>query len=77
VLRLWQNALEIGLDIEARLIALDVLAGLAGHLSSRGDGGRERAVELLTFVQHHPASDHDTKERAWLLRESCDQSRKS
>ena len=50
------TAMEAGLSPEA----LDALAGLAALLY---EADRERALELLALVQHHPASTHQTKER--------------
>jgi hypothetical protein len=61
-----QEALLIGMDIQARPTILDILPDLATVLvaSDGSDAGREQAVELLAHCLNHPATGHDTKLKA-------------
>jgi len=57
----FQEAIQTALEAEALSAVLYMLVGKATLLSKQGK--QERAVELLSFIQHHPASGQDTKER--------------
>lgn len=63
----WQEfaaALEIATAIQAVPASLDVLAGLAALLALGEPDRREKAVELLAFVLHHPAGEQETRDEA-------------
>lgn len=64
----WQ-ALEIVKRTGGAPVALDVFVGCGALLMADKptDAERERAVELLALVQHHPASEYETKEKARRL----------
>ncbi len=47
-------------------MALYLLIGLANLLAKRGD--IERALEMTLMISNHPASSHETKNRAAHLR---------
>jgi tetratricopeptide (TPR) repeat protein len=64
--RVWREALRIATETSGIPVALDVLAGLASLQAKRGD--REQALALLLMILNHPASFHETKERAEALR---------
>ncbi len=65
----FRQALEILAQTGARPVALDVVVGAATLLMENGsiEVNRLQAIELLTLVQHHPASEHETKEKAKRL----------
>jgi hypothetical protein len=52
--------------VVAHPLALDILMSLA-RLSAE-DGDVARALELLAFVLHHPASEQQTRDQAEPLR---------
>ena len=60
----FQEALQTAMQARLSPEALDALAGLAVFLYQ---ADRERALELLALVQHHPASTHQTKEKVALF----------
>jgi hypothetical protein len=62
----FRKALEIVTRTGAAPVALDVLLGWAMLLMGDEPGQAERvqAVELLTLVQYHSASQYETKEKA-------------
>jgi hypothetical protein len=64
--RHFREALQTAMDIESLWMVLDSLVGLARlkTASDPGEAAAERAVELLTFVLHHPSSSQETKDRA-------------
>jgi len=64
--RVWREALRIASDIHGAPVALEALAGLASLQAKQGD--REHALDLLLLVVKHPASLHETKDRAAQLR---------
>ncbi len=69
VRRQLHQSSEIALKIGARPVALNTLVGWAMWLSADApvDAAQERAIELLTLVLHHPASEQETKDRATQL----------
>jgi predicted ATPase/DNA-binding SARP family transcriptional activator/Tfp pilus assembly protein PilF len=62
----FQRALRAAMEIREPALALDILMSLA-RLSAE-DGDVMRALELLAFVLHHPASEQQTKDQAEPLR---------
>lgn len=60
--RKYLDALSLALHVQAIPIALDALVGLARLDIKTGE--LEQAFELLSLVQHHPASTEETKECA-------------
>ncbi|MCI0397212.1 MAG: tetratricopeptide repeat protein [Chloroflexi bacterium] len=56
------EALEIAWDIQAAPMALEVLAGMTKLLAREGQ--QAEALEILTFVLHHPAVDTDAIDKA-------------
>ncbi len=64
--RHFREALQTAMEIGALWVALDSLVGLARLLtaSEPGETAAEQAVELLTFVLHHPASSQEARDRA-------------
>lgn len=58
----FRQALQITLDIDFVSLMLDIIIGLADLLLQTGRP--ERGTELLGLVLHHPATGHETKERA-------------
>jgi len=67
--RYFRHALEILVETGARPVALDVLVGWATMLI-KGEptvADQTRAIELVSLVQHHPASEHETREKAKRL----------
>ena len=65
----FRQALEITNQTEVAPIALDVLRGCAALLLSIEPTNDEsvQAIELLALVQHHPASEYETREKARRL----------
>lgn len=59
---LFRDALTTALAIRYVPGALDVLVRIAGLFLARGR--KEPAVDLLSFVWHHPRSERSTKDRA-------------
>jgi predicted ATPase len=71
--RHFREALQTAMEIGSLWMALDGLVGLARLLtaSDPGEAAAEQAVELLTFVLHHPTSSQEARDRAaHLLTES-------
>ncbi|HEX5690228.1 MAG TPA: tetratricopeptide repeat protein, partial [Roseiflexaceae bacterium] len=61
----FEEALAIACDMQFWAVALAGLAGIGALLAQRGE--RERAADVLAFVQQHPASDNQTVQRAQRL----------
>jgi len=61
----FSQALEMAMRIDLILESLDVLTGMA-HLLA-GQGEQERAMEVLHFALHHPATRQVTRDRAQTL----------
>jgi predicted ATPase/DNA-binding SARP family transcriptional activator/Tfp pilus assembly protein PilF len=57
----FDAALRIAMDIQATPLALNVLVGIAALLERSEP---ERGLELLLLASEHPASDHETRDRA-------------
>jgi hypothetical protein len=55
------EGLQISLDISATPLALHTLTGLSLLLSE--EKRWERAVEMLTFIREHSATDQETREK--------------
>jgi predicted ATPase/DNA-binding SARP family transcriptional activator len=55
----FRHALQAAIEIQEPALALDVLKGIA-QLSSEA-GKIERALELVAFILHHPASEQQTR----------------
>ena len=53
------------IDMQAVTVALEGLVGMATLLTKEGE--KERVVELVAYVLHHPASSGKTEERAEQL----------
>jgi predicted ATPase len=64
--RVLRESLRIANDIHGTPVALEALAEFASLQAKQGD--REQALEMLWMVLNHPASLHETKERAARLR---------
>ncbi|MBV7334819.1 tetratricopeptide repeat protein [Chloroflexi bacterium TSY] len=62
----FHEALDIASKLECAPVTLAVLVSWAALLQRNGEN--ERAIELLTLVEHHIASGHETKENARRLR---------
>ena len=62
----FQRALAEAIEIGEPALALDILMSLAKLTAQEGDV--ERALELLTFVFHHPASEQQTRDQIEPLR---------
>lgn len=62
----FQRALSVATTIGATPVSLDALVGLAS-LQATKDTSPEQAAEWLALVLDHPASKHDTKEKARVL----------
>jgi len=62
----WHESLRIATEIHGIPVALYALIGLASLLAKRGD--IEHALEVTLIISNHPASSHDTKNRAAHLR---------
>jgi predicted ATPase/DNA-binding XRE family transcriptional regulator len=63
--RIFLQVLQMALEVQAIPLALDALIGLAYLQAQAGEA--ERALELSTYVLHHPASTQETKDRAGRL----------
>lgn len=64
--RAWHESLRIAAEIHGIPVALYALIGLATLWTKRGD--MEHALELLWLIWNHPASSHETRNRAAQLR---------
>ena len=64
--RVWRKSLHIATDIHGTPVALEALVGFASLQVQQGD--MEHALELLLMALNHPASSHDTRNRAAHLR---------
>jgi predicted ATPase len=64
--RVWCESLRIATEIHGIPVALYALIGLASLLAKRGD--LEHALETTLIISNHPASSHDTRNRAARLR---------
>jgi tetratricopeptide (TPR) repeat protein len=64
--RHWQEALRVTRETQGTFVALDVLIGMATLKAKREN--IERAYELSLIVLNHPASLHETRNRAEMLR---------
>jgi tetratricopeptide (TPR) repeat protein len=64
--RYFREALEVAMEIREPALALDILASLAKLTAERGE--IDRALELLSFVVHHPACEEQTRVRSEPLR---------
>ena len=64
--RVWREALQIATEIHGTPVALYALIGLASLLAKRGD--MEYALEMTWMISNHPASSHETRNRAVHLR---------
>jgi predicted ATPase/DNA-binding SARP family transcriptional activator/Tfp pilus assembly protein PilF len=62
----FQHALAAAIEIGEPALALDTLMSLAKLTAQEGDV--ERALELLAFVFHHPASEQQTRDQIEPLR---------
>jgi tetratricopeptide (TPR) repeat protein len=69
--RVWSEALRLATDIHGTPAALEALVGLA-HLRAKR-GNTQPALELLLIVLNHPASWHETKDHADLLRKELEE----
>lgn len=63
--RAWHESLRIATEINGTPVALYALIGLASLLAKRGDF--EDALEMTLIISNHPASSHDTRNRAAQL----------
>ena len=61
-----QDGLTIAVDIDTKLLLMQVLVGAAHYLVQVGEWAR--AVDLLALVVNHPASNEQTRAEATLLR---------
>ncbi|MCB0179102.1 MAG: tetratricopeptide repeat protein [Anaerolineae bacterium] len=59
----YRESLDIATDIRALPLALSALGGIAVCLAH--EGNEEQAVDILTLVLHHPASNKETLDRAF------------
>ena len=64
--RTWYESLRTATEIHGTPVALYALIGLASLLAKRGDV--EHALEMTLIISNHPASSHDTRDRAARLR---------
>ena len=64
--RAWYESLRTATEIHGTPVALYALIGLASLLAKRGDV--EHALEMALIISNHPASSHDTRDRAARLR---------
>ncbi|HEX6383212.1 MAG TPA: tetratricopeptide repeat protein, partial [Anaerolineae bacterium] len=58
----FSQALQLALKHRLAPVALDVFVGVAELVAPAGEA--PRAVDLLALVEHHPASTHETREKA-------------
>jgi len=63
--RCFQEALEISLAIQSHAMVIEILVEWARLLAEEGE--TERAIEVLTFAVHHPATEGWTREIAKKL----------
>ncbi len=63
---LYRQALTVATASQRTPLMLEILLGMSQLLADREE--REKAVELLSFIHEHPASDQDTRDRAEALR---------
>jgi len=63
--RVWRESLCIATEIHGMPVAIDALVGLASLQAKQGD--KLKALELLLVVLDHPASVHETRDRAARL----------
>lgn len=63
--RYLSQALQLATEMNWLPLTLSILASVAGLLCR--DGRQTRCVELLASIQHHPASDQETKDRVQAL----------
>lgn len=61
----FHKALDIATDTQLASVALEALVGVATLLARAGE--KERALELVVYVLHHPAVYVDIKDRAKQL----------
>jgi ATP/maltotriose-dependent transcriptional regulator MalT len=61
----YQEALQIATDMAYTPLILSILVGVGDLLLHLGR--QKRGIELLALACHHPASDHETKDRACRL----------
>ncbi len=64
--RYWLEALKNAMGIYALPLVLDILVGLATFLAREGE--REKSLELLALVLHHPSTYRETNTRGERLR---------
>jgi predicted ATPase/transcriptional regulator with XRE-family HTH domain len=64
--RAWAGSLRIATEIHGTPVALYALIGIASLLAKRGDS--EHALEFTWIISEHPASSHETRNRANQLR---------
>ncbi len=62
-----REALERAMEIEATPLALDALLELALLLAEKDEEAAATALEIATFVHHHPATEAHTRVRAEAL----------
>lgn len=62
--RHFRQALQIAADMHFVPLTLSIIIGI-GELMLR-TGQEERGIELLALTRHHPASDHEIKDRAQM-----------
>lgn len=60
--RAFHEALRLTMAIQAYPLALDALVGLAGLLAQAAQ--QDQAIRLLQLAYYHPASGHETQEKA-------------
>ena len=58
----FRQAVQLGLEINFRALLLALLVNIAELLWRLGQ--QERPLTLLTFTAHHPATDHESKNKA-------------
>ena len=59
----FSEALLLAMKIEVVPLVLEILVGIA-KLISNDALAKQQAVELFSFVQHHPSSDKSTHDQA-------------
>jgi hypothetical protein len=64
--RAWRESLHVATEIHGTPVALYALIGLASLRAKGGDW--EHALEMTLMISNHPASSHDTRDRAARLR---------
>jgi predicted ATPase len=63
----FRQALSIAMDIQMPPLALDILTGMVELAAQKGE--TEQALELGTFVLHHPATEQQLKDRLTPLQD--------